>query len=242
MGGRGRGTNKRKGKGREKGKQTTSWNNTPSSKGKYGKGEKGKTQTLGSRKPKFTGTCSHCGIIGHMARDCYKRQQGTTPVTIKQNTTNVDSFQPTTHELKPALIQFQQFPTFVKRKLEGTNYHEPDESSSSNQDNDSHLSTDAPDTTFTIDDDDETDVSTWGTKTDTTNRDTQHGWGGDSTKKQTRHNSPDLNAYRLGQCTYCDCNIGSKRMHGPLICYKYRIFLKEDEEHDKEQQAYEERR
>jgi hypothetical protein len=177
-----------------------------------------------------------------MARDCYKRQQGTTPVTIKKNTTNVDSSQPTTHELKPALIQFQQFPTFVKRKLEGTNYHEPDESSSSNQDNDSHLSTDDPDTTVTIDDDDETDVSTWGTKTDTTNRETQNTWGTASNTKQTRHNSPDLNAYRSGMCTYCDCSIGSKRMHGPLICHECRIFLKEDEEHEKEQQAYEDRR
>jgi hypothetical protein len=36
--------------------------------------------------------------------------------------------------------------------------------------------------------------------------------------------------------------IGSKRMHGPLICYECRIFLKEDEAHEKEQQAYEDRR
>jgi hypothetical protein len=31
-------------------------------------------------------------------------------------------------------------------------------------------------------------------------------------------------------------------MNGPLICYECRIFLKEDEEHEKEQQAYEDRR
>jgi hypothetical protein len=31
-------------------------------------------------------------------------------------------------------------------------------------------------------------------------------------------------------------------MHGPLICYECCIFLKEDEEHEKEQQAYEDRR
>ena len=31
-------------------------------------------------------------------------------------------------------------------------------------------------------------------------------------------------------------------MHGPLICYECRIFLKEDEAHEKEQHAYEERR
>jgi hypothetical protein len=31
-------------------------------------------------------------------------------------------------------------------------------------------------------------------------------------------------------------------MHGSLICYECRIFLKEDEEHEKEQQAYEDRR
>ena len=130
----------------------------------------------------------------------------------------------------------------MKRKLEGTSYHETDEASSSNQDNDPHLHTDATADTSIVDDDEENDASTWGTKTDTTSRASQHAWGGESTTKQTRHNSPDLNAYRSGQCTYCDCNIGSKRMHGPLICYECRIFLKEDEEHEKEQQAYEDRR
>ncbi len=143
MGGRGRGTNKSKGrKGREKGKQTTSWNTNPSPKGKYGKGEKGKTQKLGSRKPKFNGECSHCGITGHMARDCYKRQQGTKPIPVKQLNTAVDSSEPSNSLLKPALIQFQQFPTFVKRKLEGTHYHEPDESSSPTQDTESHMHND----------------------------------------------------------------------------------------------------
>ncbi len=44
--------------------------------------------------------------------------------------------------------------------------------------------------TSTVDDDEENDASTWGTKTDTTNRDSQHAWGGESTTKQTRHNSP----------------------------------------------------
>jgi hypothetical protein len=72
-----------------------------------------------------------------MARDCYKRQQGTKPVTVKQLHTNVDS--PADPNPRPALIEFQQFPTFVKRKLEGTNYHEPDEASSSNQDNESNI-------------------------------------------------------------------------------------------------------
>ncbi len=127
----------------------------------------------------------------------------------------------------------------MKRKLEGTNYHEPDESSSSTHDTESHLHNDAQTNLSPIADEKHIghDASTWGTTTDTTNRDSQHTWGGDSTTKQTRHNSPDLNAYRSGQCTYCDCNIGSKRMHGPLICYECRIFLREDEE-----QAYEDRR
>jgi hypothetical protein len=31
-------------------------------------------------------------------------------------------------------------------------------------------------------------------------------------------------------------------MHGPLICYECRILLREDEEHEKEQHAYEDRR
>jgi hypothetical protein len=82
-GGRGRGMNKdRPGKGREKGKPQNNW--TP--KGKGGKGCKGKTQTLGDCKPKFTGTCSHCGIIDHMARDCYKRQQGTNQSRLNNST------------------------------------------------------------------------------------------------------------------------------------------------------------
>jgi hypothetical protein len=70
--------------------------------------------------------------------------------------------------MKPALIQFQQFPTFVKRQLEGTNYHEPEEASSSNQDNETHLNPDANGATFTVDDEGN-DAPTWGTKTDTTN-------------------------------------------------------------------------
>jgi hypothetical protein len=48
-----------------------------------------------------------------MARDCYKRQQGTPPTVFKQSTTTI--------EKKPALIEFQQFPTFVERHLEGEN-------------------------------------------------------------------------------------------------------------------------
>ena len=77
----GRGSNKGKGKGKGKSKRPP-WQNTnntanaPTTNRKGGKG-KGKQHHLGSRQPKFTGTCSHCGIVGHMARDCYKRQQGT---------------------------------------------------------------------------------------------------------------------------------------------------------------------
>jgi hypothetical protein len=134
------------------------------------------------------------------------------------------------------LIEFQQFPTFVKRKLEGTNYHEPDDVSSSVQDDNTNLNPNASAAILAVEADGE--YGTWGTKTDTTSQDTQNTWGNTSTQKQTRHNSPDLNAYRSGQCTYCDCNIGSKRMHGPLICYECHLLLKEDEAHEKEQQEY----
>ena len=56
-----------------------------------------------------------------MARDCYKRQNET-PSTVKQNTVSLTDDNPTSLTLnkKPELIQFQQFPTFVKRKLEGS--------------------------------------------------------------------------------------------------------------------------
>jgi hypothetical protein len=51
-----------------------------------------------------------------MARDCYKRQQGTPQTVLKQSTTTINK--------KPALIEFQQFSTFMKRHLEGENEDE----------------------------------------------------------------------------------------------------------------------
>jgi hypothetical protein len=190
MGGRGRGNPKGKGggKGRDTGQQFSPWRtNTPSPpKGKQDK-VKDKTSPLGYRKPKFTGTCSHCGITGHMARDCYKRQQGAPSVTLKQNNTTTLKESPSPHK-KPALIEFQQFPTFVKRKLEGTNYHEPDDASSSVQDDDTNLNSTASAAILAVEAEGEYD--SWGTKTDTTSQDTQHTWGNTSTQKQTRHNSP----------------------------------------------------
>ncbi len=103
-------------------------------KGKSGKG-KGKPSALDSRKPKFAGTCSHCGIVGHMARDCYKRQQETT-TTVKQNTVSfTDDSSPSPNlTQKPELIQFQQFPTFVKRKLEGSSTNEDSDEDKSDDD------------------------------------------------------------------------------------------------------------
>ncbi len=104
-------------KGKGKGKRPP-WQNTytaPTNNGGHkGRKGKGKQPHLGSRQPKFTGNCSHCGIVGHMARDCYKRQQGTPQTVLKQKST-------TTIKKKPALIEFQQFPTFVQRHLEGEN-------------------------------------------------------------------------------------------------------------------------
>jgi hypothetical protein len=88
---------------------------TKGNKGNKGKG-KGKQQTLGSCPPKFTGTCSHCGIVRRMARDCYKRQQGIPQTVLKQHTTIIED-PPISHK-KPPLIEFQQFPTYVKRPLE----------------------------------------------------------------------------------------------------------------------------
>ena len=51
-----------------------------------------------------------------MARDCYKRQQDTPQTVLKQSTTKISL-----PENKPPPIEFQQFPTFVKRHLEGEN-------------------------------------------------------------------------------------------------------------------------
>ena len=153
-------------------------------------------------------------------------------MTLKQNTTTLQ--ESPSPPKKPALIEFQQFPTFVKRKLEGTNYHEPDDASSSVQDDNTNLNPNDSTAIHAVEAEGAHD--NWGTQTDTTSKHTENTWG--TTQKQTRYNSPDLNAYRSGQCTYCDCNVGSKRMHGPLICYECRLLLKEDEAHEKEQQEY----
>ena len=58
----------------------------------------------------------------------------------------------------------------------------------------------------------------------------------------TPNYSPDRNPHRSGICQYCDTPIGSKKMNGPLTCHSCRLLLKEDEEHNKEQQQYDVRR
>jgi hypothetical protein len=216
-----------KGKGHDKGKTMNSWFLTKA-KGKFGKG-KGKPPALGSRKPKFTGTCSHCGIVGHMARDCYKRQQET-PKTVKQNTVSYTNDTSTSPNLtqKPDLIQFQKFPMFMKqRKLEG---------SSTNEESDEDKTNDGQLTSS------QDDPPTWGKRNNPTQDEENYEWGDTPAVQLTRHNSHDRNPHRSGICQYCDTPIGSKRINGPLPCYSCRLLLNEDKEHDKEQQQYEDRR
>ena len=69
-----------------------------------------------------------------MARDCYKRQQGTPQTVLKQSTTTVSL-----PEKKPPLIEFQQFPTFVKRHLEGENEDNKENQDDEGQEQGLHL-------------------------------------------------------------------------------------------------------
>jgi len=243
-GGRGRGMNKGKGTGRAKGKTMTPWVPTRD-KGKSGKG-KGKPSAMGSRTPKFTGTCSHCGIVGHMARDCYKRQQETTK-TVKQNTVSFTD-DPSTLQLtpKPDFIQFQQFPTFVKRKLEGSSTNNDSDEDTSDDVVNLDTATDKWETAITMQTDAARDppqtTHSWGQRNNPNNDEENSDWGDTPAIPPTHNYSPERNPHRSGICQYCDTPIGSKRMNGPLTCHSCRLLLQEDEEHNKEQQQYEDRR
>ena len=239
---------KGKGKGRTKGHTTNPWF-PPRDKGKQGKG-KGKPLALGSRKPKFTGTCIHCGIIGHMARDCYKRQNET-PSTVKQNTVSFTEELPTSLTLtqKPELIQFQQFPTFMKRKLEGSSTNDDSDEEKSNN---AHLPPEQESMlTNTCQATDKWEAAiamkpeaaqSWGLRNNPNQEEANSDWGDTPAIQPTTNYSPDRNPHRSGICQYCDTPIGSKKMNGPLTCHSCRLLLIEDEEHNKEQQQYDDTR
>jgi hypothetical protein len=164
-----------------------------------------------------------------MARDCYKRQQGTKPIALKQNITTVDSPEPLNPLLKPALIQFQQYPTYVKRKMkEGYTREESDKNTSSSTTDEKKEETRK-----------EPSDSTWGEhKKEEYIPSTE--WS--DTTELTSHNSPNRNPHRSGTCQYCDTGVGSSKMHGPLTRHTCRQYLKEDEAHDREQKQYEDKR
>jgi hypothetical protein len=227
-------------KGKGRGNQRTPWQcnrNTPPTKGNKGKNGgkgKGKQQTLGFRPPKFTGTCSHCGIVGHMARDCYKRQQGIRQTVLKQHTIIIED-PPISHK-KPALIEFQQFPIYVKRPLEEGD-KEDMAADQHLEEKESPLSlTDLPPESSSADTDSPSFVPTWGTEPSKGQQ--QDSTWGEITPKTARHNSPDSKNYRSGICQFCDPPLGTNRAHGPLICRECRVLLEDDKQHEKEQQEY----
>jgi hypothetical protein len=141
-----------------------------------------------------------------MARDCYKRQQGTPQTVLKQSTTTI--------EKKPALIEFQQFPTFVKRHLEGENEDNNRDDEEGKEGNNLNSLTDATSvesssTTMEEYDPKETTL-TWG-HTQAIWEDQDHIWGHEPKPKAARHNSPERNAYRPSICQFCDIPVGSKK-------------------------------
>ena len=143
-----------------------------------------------------------------MARDCYKRQQGTPQTVLKQSTTTVSL-----PEKKPPLIEFQQFPTFVKRHLEGENEDNKENQDDEGQEQGLHLtvlteanSTESSSMTIEAPIDKETTL-TWGhTKAIWEEQDDT--WGREPKTKMTRHNSPERNAYRSSICQFCDTQVG----------------------------------
>jgi hypothetical protein len=90
----------------------------PNGKGKGGGKGKGKPPSMGSRTPRTDITCDHCQKKGHVARDCYTRQNGH-PKVLTQAVT-------TTNERSPLVVEFQQYVTDVKRKATSNLEHEED--------------------------------------------------------------------------------------------------------------------
>jgi hypothetical protein len=172
-----------------------------------------------------------------MARDCYKRQQEISQAVLKQNTTTTIEDPPIPHK-KHALIEFQQFPTYMKRLLEESDKEKM--TADQNQENQGPL-TDLPLELSSVDTDPPPFIPTWGTGI--YKEEQQDSTWGEITPKTAKHNSPDRNYYRSGICQLCDAPLGSKkRVHGPLTCRECRVLLEEDKEHEKEQEKYNDKR
>jgi hypothetical protein len=171
-----------------------------------------------------------------MARDCYKRQQGVPSTTLKQNTTTLQ--ESPSPPKKPVLIEFQQYPTFVKRPLDT----DDNDNKNDDQNQPSPLPPQLlPDSPMGSSSNEPTSFNpTWGTGT--YKEEQQDSMWGEIQPKKARHNSPDIHSYRSGICQFCDTPLGSKKMNGPLTCKACRVLLEEDKAHEKEQQDYNNKR
>jgi hypothetical protein len=54
--------------------------------------------------------------------------------------------------------------------------------------------------------------------------------------------SPDKNPHRSGSCQYCEVNLGSRKMHGPLTCSECRHLLAYDKQLEEENLRYQQQR
>jgi hypothetical protein len=198
-----------------------------------GKG-KGKQPSMGSRTPRTAITCDHCQKKGHVARDCYTRQNGHLKVITQAVTT--------TNTRSPLVVEFQQYVTDVKRKatshLEDADdeTNEPHNVSStvsqdnSQDDNNTKLS---PEHSYEWG----TNVSSqvvfepaWGNAPTADNTDEDTSWGTVNTPPPPNNNSPEKNPHRSGSCQYCDVSLRSSKMTGPLTCTERRQLMAYDKQ------------
>ena len=213
-----------KGKGKRKDKsharhQTRPYDSKPqrqsTDKKKGGKG-KGKPPSMGSRTPRPDITCDHCQKKGHVARDCYTRQNGQPKVLTQAVTT-------TTARL-PLVVEFQQYVTDVKRKAPSNLETEEDTTNEQTNDSDTNATTNE---SSSVTEAPAADMLEWGTNSSLSNF--EPAWGNapmqdkmedkswETTPKSPPRKtySPDKNPHRSGTCQYCEVNLGSRKMTVP---------------------------
>ena len=82
---------------------------------------------------------------------------------------------------------------------------------------------------------------TWGTEPRQDNME-DTSWE-DTNKSPPRQTySPDKNPHRSGSCQYCEVNLGSRKMNGPLTCSECRHLLAYDKRLEEEKQRYQQQR
>ncbi len=198
-----------------------------------GKG-KGKQPFMGSRTPRTDITCDHCQKKGHVARDCFTRQNDRPKVLTQAVTTS-----------SPLVVEFQQYVTDVKRKATSNLAEADDETNEPNNESNTVSQDDSQDESSTklspehsyILHEWGTNVPSqvvfepaWGNAPTADNKDVDTSWKTVNTPPPPDNYSPEKNPHRSGSCQYCDVSLRSRKMTGSLTCTECRHLMAYDKQ------------